>query len=354
MLHGGDIYRNKVNIDFSVNINPLGMPKAVKEALFHAVEHCEEYPDIKAEALKESISARIGAGAERIVTGNGASELFCAIVHALRPRRTVIPVPSFFGYEWAARASQGEMIYYPMKAERGYELDEGLIRCLTEEVDLLFLANPNNPVGNLIESSLLEKIAEHCSKRGITLVIDECFLEFTGDEERHSYKNRLDRYPGIIVVRAFTKIYAIPGVRLGYLICGSSRLKQRIEEQLPEWNLSVFAQRAGIVACEQEGYVDKTVRYIGGEREYLTGELEKMGLKIYSSGANYLLLETEINLYDRLLEEGILIRNCSNYRGLGQGFYRVAIKKHQENEMLLDAIRKLLAACDSAAIGRDR
>ncbi len=354
MLHGGDIYRNKVNIDFSVNINPLGMPEGVKEALAHAVEHCEEYPDIKAEALKESISARIGVGSEEIVTGNGASELFCAIVHALRPKWTVIPVPSFFGYEWAARASQGELIYYPMKAEGGYVLEEGLLRCLTEEVDLLFLANPNNPVGNLIESSLLEKIAEHCSKCGITLVIDECFLEFTGEEEQHSYKNKLDRYPGIIVVRAFTKIYAIPGVRLGYLVCGSSQLRQRIEEQLPEWNLSVFAQRAGIAACEQEEYVDRTVGYINREREYMVGELEKMGLKVYSSDANYLLLETEMNLYDRLLEKGILIRNCSNYRGLAQGFYRVAVKKRQENKILLDAIRKLRDACDWADAGRSR
>jgi threonine-phosphate decarboxylase len=117
MLHGGDIYRNKVDIDFSVNINPLGMPEAVKDALLHAIEHCEEYPDIKAEVLKESISMRTGVASEKIVTGNGASELFCAIVHALRPRRTVIPVPSFFGYEWAARASHGELIFYPMKAE---------------------------------------------------------------------------------------------------------------------------------------------------------------------------------------------------------------------------------------------
>lgn len=347
MLHGGDIYRNKVDIDFSVNINPLGMPEAVKNALLHAIEHCEEYPDIKAEELKERISARTGVSSERIVTGNGASELFCAIVHALRPRRTVIPVPSFFGYEWAARVSHGELIFYPMKAERGYELEEGLLQCLTDEVDLLFLANPNNPVGNLIENSLLEKIAEHCSKCGITLVIDECFLEFTGKEERHSFKNKLDRYPDVIVVRAFTKIYAIPGVRLGYLICGRPEWKQRIEEQLPEWNLSVFAQKAGIAACAQTGYVDRTVQYVDREREFLSGELEKMGLRVYSSDTNYLLLETEMNLYDRLLKKGILIRDCSNYRGLAQGFYRVAVKNRAENEILLSAIQELRYTCNS-------
>ncbi|MGF7143041.1 histidinol-phosphate aminotransferase [Anaerotaenia torta] len=344
MLHGGDIYRNKVNMDFSVNINPLGMPDAVKDALLQAVEHCGEYPDIKAEALKKGIAQRTGVCPERIVAGNGASELFCAIVHAVRPRRTVIPVPSFFGYERAARASGGELIFYPMKAETGYQLEEGLLEYLTEEVDLLFLANPNNPVGNLIESRLLEKIAEHCGRKGITLVIDECFLEFTGKEEQYSYKDKLDRYPGVIVVRAFTKIYAIPGVRLGYLLCSGPEWKRRIEEQLPEWNLSVFAQRAGVAACGEEGFAGRTAWYVSRERQYLIGEMEKLGIKVYPSDANYLLLETEHPLYEGLLEEGILIRDCGNYKGLDRGFYRIAVKNREENELLLNAVREILRA----------
>ncbi|GAA4295546.1 hypothetical protein GCM10023142_33350 [Anaerocolumna aminovalerica] len=342
MFHGGDIYRNKVKIDFSVNINPLGMPAAVRKALLEAVENCEQYPDIKAERLTESLAERMGVNKEHILLGNGASELFTAIIHAVDPGRIVIPVPSFYGYERAVMSSRGEVLFYEMKEEMGYTLDKGIMEYLTEETDLLFLANPNNPVGNLIDSALLEQIAEECKRKQILIVLDECFLEFSGKEERYTYKNRLETYPHVIVVSAFTKIYAIPGARLGYLFCGDKELRNRIEKHLPEWNLSVFAQAAGIAACQEKEYIEESIQVVETERQYLKGQLEQLGIKVYPSDADYLLIRTDLQLYDELLKKEILIRDCSNFRGLGRGYYRIAVKKHSDNVMLIKGVKEML------------
>lgn len=341
MFHGGDIYRNKVNIDFSVNINPLGMPDAVRKALLEAVENCEQYPDIKAERLTECLAGRMGVQKEHILLGNGASELFMAIVHAVNPKKIVIPVPSFYGYERTVMSSSGEVLYYEMKESMGYTLDNEIMEYLTEETDLLFLANPNNPVGNLIDSTLLEQIAEECRKKQILIVLDECFLAFSGKEEKHTYKNKLETYPNVIVVSAFTKTYAIPGVRLGYLFCGDMELRNRIEKHLPEWNLSVFAQAAGIAACLEKDYIEESILVVKTEREYLKEQLELLGIKVYPSDADYLLIRTDVQLYDELLKKEILIRDCSNFRGLGRGYYRIAVKKHSDNVMLIKAIRDI-------------
>ncbi len=341
MQHGGDIYRNKIKLDFSVNINPYGMPDSVKGALLRAIGDCDKYPDIQAEGLINSISELTGVESKFILPGNGASELFAAIVHAINPKRIVIPVPSFYGYEKAAVMSEADVVYYEMKEETAYRLEEGIREHLTEDTDLLFLANPNNPVGNLIEEGLLEQIAKDCREKQICLVLDECFLEFTGEEEKYSFKNKLKEYPGVIVVKAFTKIFAIPGVRLGYLLCKDENLKERIQRHLPEWNLSVFAQAAGTAACKEIKYIEQTVQLVQKERIYLTKELGQTGIEVYPSQADYLFLKTELPLYEKLLDKEILIRDCSNFRGLGSGYYRIAVKTHKENMQLINAVKEI-------------
>ena len=161
-IHGGDIYRNSVEIDFSVNVNPLGVPDAVKAALHSAVEHCMVYPDIHTEQLKEEVSKMLNIPKEGLLFGNGASELFMAVIQALKPKKVVIPVPSFYGYEYAVTTEAEEILYYPMKAETDFSLDEDLFKILNEDVDLLILANPNNPTGALMEKAFLRKLCDFC------------------------------------------------------------------------------------------------------------------------------------------------------------------------------------------------
>ncbi len=341
-MHGGDIYRNKVKMDFSVNINPLGMPESVKAALMEAVADCSCYPDIRQEELKQAIHVMSGADKNNILCGNGASELFMAIVHGLKPKKIVIPVPSFFGYEKAAKASGAEVLYYEMKLEENFCLTDSVTDFLSEDTDILFLANPNNPVGNRLSTELLEKILRHCMAKNIVVVLDECFIEFTEGWEQYSFLRRVGEFPNLIVVRGFTKIFAIPGVRLGYLVCDNLELIKKIEEQLPEWNLSVFAQKAGIAAAKETAYRMKSAEAVKTEREYLTGELQKLGVLVYPSEANYLMVYTEYPLAEELLKRGILIRDCSNYRGLTEGYYRIAIKQREENEKLLAEIGELI------------
>ena len=353
VIHGGDIYQNSVELDFSVNINPFGIPDGVRKAMREALNQCEHYPDIHHTQLITAISRTYGIPEEHILCGNGASELFVAIAHAIKPKRILIPVPSFFGYEKAAGVTDAEVIYYEMKEADGFCLTEEVLAKLTEETDLLFLANPNNPVGNTLEEKLLTAICDRCREKQITVVIDECFLEFAkqpGFFDTHAK----ERYPNVIVVKAFTKLYAIPGVRLGYLFCGDRALAAQIENQLPEWNISCIAEAAGIAALKEKDYCSRTICAIERERSFLMTELEHREIHIFPGEADFLLLRTKLPLYEKLLEQKILIRDCSNYRGLHKGYYRIAVKQHEENCRLLEAISNITERRKGASDGTDR
>lgn len=335
-IHGGDIYRNQVNIDFSVNINPLGMPKEVEAALQKAVGRCHEYPDIMAEKLTKAVSSHLSVPQEYLVFGNGASEIFMGLVHAVRPEKILIPVPSFYGYEYAAKAAGSNIIYFPLKADREFLPDKDFLDALTADIDLLFLANTNNPTGKLLSREYLESLLKICKEKNIYVILDECFIEFC--ENAFSMLSMIQEYDNLLLVRAFTKIYAIPGVRLGYLVCSNSVISEKLRKQLPEWNLSVFAQEAGIACMNQLNFLSETVEYVKRERQFLMENLKETGLRVFSSEANFILLYSQMPLYEKLLQQGILIRNCENYRGLAKGYYRIAVKQRMENEILWKAI----------------
>ena len=148
----------------------------------------------------------------------------------------------------------------------------------------------------------------------------------------------IEQYSNLIIVRAFTKIFAIPGVRLGYLVSSNQEMLEKIQMHLPEWNLSWFAQEAGAACTKEVEFVEKTVEAVTIEREFLTEGLKKAGFQVFESKTNFILFYTEKELYEQLLNQGILIRDCSNFRGLTKGYYRVAVKSREENERLLKAI----------------
>ena len=340
-IHGGDIYTNDIDIDFSVNINPLGIPETVKSVLHQAVEKCSEYPDINSQELCQKLSAWLNIPAEYLLFGNGASELFMAITHAVNPDKVLIPVPSFYGYQHATNAVGAEPVYYYLKEENDFAFDEKFLSVMTEDIDMLFLANPNNPTGKVLDMECLIQILEKCRANNILLVLDECFIEFC--EEKNRLLDKLDKYTNLIIIRAFTKIFAIPGVRLGYMLCSDKVLLQKVKAHIPEWNLSTFAQWAGLCCMGQDGYISKTIECVKTERDFLTHgikELETKGLQIraYESDVNFILIKTDIPLYDRLLQKKILIRDCENFQGLSKGYYRIAVKLRSENEKLLKAI----------------
>lgn len=346
-VHGGDVYRNNVRLDFSVNINPIGVDAQIKNKLNISMDEITHYPDPQQMRLRIAIADRFQLSEDNIVCGNGASELIMAAVHAIRPRKIVCPIPSFYGYERAAWACGAELRCYPLKEENGYRLDSGIKNYLTQDIDLLFLANPNNPVGDRLDEELFEDILDICLENNILVIIDECFIEFLGHSS-YDVRTRLKRYRNLMILRAFTKFYAIPGVRLGYMMSANDNLLEKIRLQLPEWNISVFAENAGIAALRVEHNYANTCFYIRRERNYLETFIkrafEEVGkeIKIYDGEANFILMRTDVELYMKLLKEGILIRDCSDYRGLGRGYYRIAVKNHEENEEFIRILENCL------------
>lgn len=350
-FHGGDIYRNAVQYDFSVNINPLGMPPGCVEAAKRGVELCTQYPDFRGEELCRALAEAEGVREEQIILGNGAAELLYALISYLHPGRVLIPVPAFGEYEAAATAFGGKCDFWEMREEADFRLEETFLEAISECTDLVILCNPNNPAGVSINKELLLQIVEKCEKTGTWLCVDECFLPFTEREGELTLKHSQEAFPHLIVLRAFTKIYGMPGLRLGYAMTADKRVLFGIRQCLQPWNTSIPAQMAGIQALKEQCFVEQTVKLVKDEREFLCRELADMppGIveKIYPSEANFILMRSRIDLYTRMLEQGFLIRNCRDYRGLKSkqgsltGYFRIAVRTHGENRVILDCMRRL-------------
>lgn len=345
-MHGGDIYRNSIHFDFSVNINPLGVPPEVQWVLTEAALHANKYPDILHERLIKDTAEKFDCLESNVVYGNGASELIMAICHCIAPKTAFLIAPCFSGYETCIRGAfpKTKINYYTVSEENDFEIHHDIIEhIMVQKPNLMFLTNPNNPNGKIIEKGLLDEIVATCDKIGTVLVVDECFLPLTKYEKDCSLAYDISKYKSLIVLRAFTKTFAIPGVRIGYAICSKKNLADTIKCHLPEWNLSMFAQMAGAECLKHTDYVENSVKFIEEERQILVAGMKRLGLKVYESDANFILFKSsKADLVERLLHYHILIRDCSDYNGLQKGFYRVAVKKRNENEGLLSALEDIV------------
>lgn len=348
-MHGGNIYGNEIEYDFSVNLNPLGPPKSVQDALVAALNHVEEYPNPEYRELRRGLANYWQLAEEQLVLGNGASELIPGIIRTLAPKTCMVTAPCYSGYETALNAAAPSCRIHriPLRAEDDFILPENICQEIARvKPNLLILTNPNNPNGKRISANRLREIADACRTAGTMLLVDECFLALSGgDKDSLIHCIRSESLPAV-VLRAFTKTFAIPGVRLGYAVC-SAPMAERIQRELPEWNLSVFAQYAGRAALETvaggtSGYLAASVEMIAREREFLSEELEKLGFRVFPSDANYILFQSrDRELHQKLLDKGILIRDCRDYHGLTAGFYRTAVRTHRENTALLRCLRNI-------------
>lgn len=340
-IHGGDVYRHPEVLDFSANINPLGTPEQVVRAAQESILRISSYPDALQEKLKKKLAEYEQVPEEWLICGNGAAELIFTLVQALRPKKALIPVPTFAEYEQALKGVGCKIRYVKLRKEDEFRLGEDILSELEGDIDLVFICNPNNPTGLLTEPALLHKIVRRCRERKIWLVVDECFLDFVPEPEVHTLKEMLADCDHLFLLKAFTKRYAMAGLRLGYGITSSQELMEAMEQRLQPWNVSIPAQEAGAAALEETEYVERARQMVKTERETLKRELRTLGYRVYDSQANYIFFFGEKDLGERLLAQGILIRDCSNYPGLTAGYYRIAVKNQQENQKLVEALEKV-------------
>ena len=322
--HGGDIYAfDRPILDLSASINPLGAPESVIAAVRDSLENLDRYPDDKCRALTLALAQKEGGKPENILCGNGAEELIYATMQALRPRRVLIVSPTFSEYERAALSVGAQIIKYTLDEKNGFCIEEDILN-YTKQADITFICDPNNPTGRLTDAGLIKKIAENAD----FTVIDRSFEDFANCEKINFSKNML-------LIKSFTKIYAIPALRLGYAV-GSGEIINRINNAKPRWSVSIPAQAAGLAALSETDFIEKSLKYINAEKEFIYKRLDELKIKYFKSDANFILFKCDIPLYDILLEKGILIRDCASF-GLN-GFYRTAVKRHNENEILIKAL----------------
>jgi threonine-phosphate decarboxylase len=308
--HGISIPPNR---DFSVNINPLGCPVDVSQIDFHTL--AENYPDNECKILKEKLSYKLNVNPSQIVCGNGASDLIMRICLLLKPRKVLTLSPTFSEYERCVKLAGGEI------SEKDF--------------DTAFICRPNNPDGRMIDENYIIELL----KRGITVILDECFIEFTPFP---SLIPLIDKFPNLIILNAFTKIYAMAGLRLGYAVCSDNRLIENLQVVSAVWSVSAIAQAVGIKVLEADGFIEKTRDLIDSERDFLCKNLRDSGVEVFDSTANFMLIKSDLPLYEPLLEKGIAVRNCSNFNGLNKYYSRIGIKNHEDNTVLINAISNIL------------
>lgn len=342
-IHGGDIYTNQIDYDFSVNINPLGMPLKSIAAAHEGIAMAGRYPDYRCTGLKSAIAEKIAVDGENIILGNGAAELIYALCHAVKPANALTVAPTFQEYEEAVKASGGSIRYYMLCDEDEFDIGKNILEHITDDTDILFLCNPNNPTGRLIDYELLQDIIGKCEETGTILCVDESFLTFVRNGSALSVIGKLGNSRGsILVIRSFTKIYGMPGLRLGYMVSNDRELLDKIRCQMQPWNVSIPAQMAGREALYDDEYIEKTLDMTELERIYLNEGLKNVRIKkVYNGSANFIFFLADEVLYDDLYEQGFMIRDCSNMKGLCKGYYRIGIRSHSENQMLVRALQRI-------------
>lgn len=361
-IHGGDLYKtaNSVGIrkedilDFSANINPLGLSQQLKEALIAHIDDIINYPDLECNELRDELSKYTGIPKEAIIAGNGASEMLYLLFDVLRPGKTLIPAPCFSEYAKAAENYGSEICYYELKEEDNFRLSiPHFLQHITDGIDAVLICNPNNPTSTLIDKKELLELIEYTRKRNIYIIIDEAFIELTIGGNQNSVADYLKQYQNLFVIRALTKILAIPGLRLGYVLGDSCIIKRMWKNKIP-WSVNSFACNIGKVLTENVGYFEATTAWLAAEKEWLYNELIKISkLKVFKPDTNFILMKivnmdmNSASLKVLMISKGILIRDASNFKFLNDKFVRVAIKDRKSNSRLVEALRVVLNNAES-------
>ena len=380
-FHGGNIYKIfrekniKEILDYSSNINPYGIPESLKKRITENLEILERYPDPDYVELRQKLSNLNKVNLSDIILGNGATEIIFLFMKVINPKKILIVSPTFGEYERAVKATEisGDTVslsssngdnknienkkieieYFELKESDDFKLNIGNLKNeLEKKYDLLIICNPNNPTGKFLKLAQTEEILKECNKYDTKLFIDEAFIEFLEDGMKESIINTEGNKKNLFVTRAFTKFFAIPGLRLGYGMYFDKELEQKISEKKEPWSVNNIAEMAGLTVLDDTEYIEKTLKWITKEKIYMYEKLNEIsGIKVYETEVNFITGKIDEKLFseglnvkilrEKMLEQGILIRDASNFKFLDERFFRLAIKDRASNDRVIEAMKEI-------------
>ena len=330
-------------IDFSSNVNPHIISVLGKYVL-EGLEKSRSYPDINYTNLRNNISDYIKVDSELIIPGNGATEIIYLLMKSIK-RRLAILNPTFSEYGRGAKLNNLEIIDFHLKEENNFSIDLDEIQKNMDKFDSLFVCNPNNPNGKVKDlNELLDLMIENDK----LLIVDETFMEFVGEEEKYSLINKIEQTPNLFILKAVTKFFGMPGLRLGYGVTSNKQIINNIYEYKEPWTINSFAENLSNYLFKDKEYINGSKDYYINERKFMLEELRKISrLKVYDTDTNFVLIKLDDDEANSLKLElfekyNILIRDASNFIGLDKSYIRVAIKSHNDNKVLIESLRKIL------------
>ncbi len=360
-IHGGNIWRwqetsNRNLLDFSASINPLGPPQGVFRVITENLSNLIHYPDPENRKACQALSEYHGIDPSHIIFGNGAMELLYLLPRALLLQNALIPVPTFSGYEKALlhHAVQPKFINWWVREEgKGDYLPSpfslALLSSAAREVQGVFICHPNNPTGEVLEKRFLLNLLDFCEEQKIWLILDEAFIDFLDQPNTYSLIQEAVFSTRLVVIRSLTKFFALPGLRLGYGV-GPQSIVQRLKQAQTPWSVNVLAQQIVNEILRDEVYARDSRRFIQSERVFLLNALSEIeGIQPVSGSVNFLLCRltrsgwTSPQLTTKLIQSGILIRDCSTLRGLNEQYFRIAVRTREENRKLLSTLQEVLS-----------
>lgn len=338
---------NKKDIkDFSSNINPFGASKKAKDAILNNIDMVSIYPDPKYTDLKESISQYCHCKKENIIVGSGATELISSFISVINPKKALLLSPSYSEYESELEKINCEITKFFSKEEDNFKIDVNkLINSIkSSKFDLVIICNPNNPTGFAFSKDEISLLLKNTSS---IFMVDETYVEFT-EPEIYSSTPLVDIFNNLFVIRGTSKFFSTPGIRLGYGLISNKEIKKSMVEKLDLWNINIFATTMGEIMFKDKEYILSNTYKLKEERDYLFRELSSIkDLKVYESYSNFILCKirskkfTATELYNKLLEKGLIIRNCSSFEGLNEYFFRICVLKPEDNKLLIENLKNL-------------
>lgn len=356
-FHGSDIeiiakkyhLEQESIIPYASNVNPLGMSPMAKEALTANIDAIQSYPDRDYTYLRTAIAKYCGTEPELLVLGNGTSELIRFVIATIAPKKTMVLGPCYSEYANAARMAGSEVTTYMLKNPDDFEIDVDMfLKALNDSIELLIICNPNNPTSKVITKNQMDTILSRCKQLNIFVMVDETYVEFVRDVNLISSVSLTRKYDNLIVLRGVSKFFATPGLRLGYAVTHNEDFLSIASDSNVPWNINSYASIAAVM-FEDDHYINLTKSLIQTERNLIYSALSsRKTIKVFKPEANFVLIkllkedQTASEVFEYCIKKGFMIRDCTDYEGLGDKYVRFCFMKPEQNDNMVNTILEIV------------